>query len=262
MAKTTTKQKAFFKEESISRDNCSLCGLYTKVKSPKLDYTGGGRLNALIIGENQGRTEDDRSLQFCGESGQLLREEFADNSLDFEKDFYKVNAVRCRTFSGNANRTPTKKEIMYCRPMLEKTLQRIKPRFILLFGSTAIESFYMKEFSFEAINLWRGLIIPDTRYKAWVMPLFHPSYIIRNEKDMNLYSVFKRDIDRALEFVVANQNTEFPEPPALKPTILTNYNAIVKALTDINNSKEEYLCTFLVWLQTVCLEVNRNILFF
>lgn len=178
-----------------SGPNCLRCGLYRQCHSPKMQYTGEGKKNVLIIAEAPGATEDQRGIQLIGNAGQFLRLELSGLGLDLDSDFWKVNAVNCRpTTSSGANRPPTKSEIKHCKPLVDKTINDLKPSMIWLMGGKSVESFYMNRFKELSINRWRKLCIPDRKTGAWVIPLFHPSYIQRQSHDDNLKAVFLRDL--------------------------------------------------------------------
>ena len=76
--------------------------------------------------------------------------------------------------------------------MVERTIHKLKPKFIILMGGSAVHSFYVGRFSDTAITRWRNLCIPDQKYGAWVMPLYHPSFPNRTD-DPNLNAVYDRD---------------------------------------------------------------------
>ena len=203
--------KGFFTEREIEEDFaqksnlvnplplCGKCGLYNGLKHPKTDWTGKGRKKCLIVAEAMGKDEDDVGKQLVGETGTFLKDCLKEIGLDLELDFYKINAVNCRPVAkdSDANRTPTKIEVKCCRPMVEKAIVDLKPEFIWLLGGTAVESFYMNDFSRLAISRWRKLCIPDSRYNAWIIPMFHPSFAKRSESDLNLEAVYKADLKRA-----------------------------------------------------------------
>jgi len=182
--------------------NCQQCGLFRNCQSPKMKYTGQGEKGVLIVAESPGKNEDQQGIQLIGDAGQLLRQELKILKLDLDKDFWKVNAINCRPQSPTgANRPPTKTEIKYCKPLVDKTIKELKPKFIWLMGGKAIESMYMGRFSKLAINRWRKLCIPDRKTGSYVIPLFHPSYILRNDYDENLKGTFKRDLKWAVSCI-------------------------------------------------------------
>ena len=186
------------------KDPCEICGLYKKCKSPKMRYTGGGEKKILIIGESPGRDEDenweelgyDEPTQFIGKAGKLLRRKLKAHDISLDQDCWKTNALICHP---KGNKKPTKKQLKCCRENLTKTIEELKPEFIWLLGGSAIESFYMDRFSNLGITRWRKLCIPDKKIGVWVIPLYHPSYLLRNERDKNLESTYDRDLEWAVK---------------------------------------------------------------
>ena len=212
--------------------NCEKCGLYRKCNSPKMKYTGEGKKNVLIIAEAPGQNEDLQGIQLIGDAGQLLRNELKKYNLDLDRDFWKTNAISCRpTTSSGANRQPTKSEIKYCKPLVDKTINDLKPKMIWLMGGKAVESFYMNRFSNLSINRWRKLCIPDRKTGAWVIPLFHPSYINRQKYDDNLRTTFERDLKWAVSCINKDPFTWQDEREDVVPIYKFDY--VVECLSSI-----------------------------
>jgi len=214
------KTIGFFTDEQIEKGTqryvdlddtgpyCKDCGLFKHVKSPRMKYTGDGQLKVLAIGEAPGGEEDQLGKQFVkhAQAGGYLWKELGLNKIDLDRDFWKVNAVNCRPMTTGRwgkvkNRTPEKAELRHCRPIVEQTIRELQPRFILLMGTKAVESFYLDCFKESAISRWRGLAIPDQKYNCWILPLFHPSYISRDKDNANLASQYSRDITNAVEII-------------------------------------------------------------
>src|SRR5690606_3533793 len=85
------------------------------------------------------------------------------------------------------NATPTKKQIEYCRPNLNRTIKQLKPKVIIPLGGTAVQAVLAPIWK-EApgsISKWTGWNIPSQELNAWVCPTFHPSYVIRELSDKN-----------------------------------------------------------------------------
>ena len=197
------EKKKRVKKEKIT-DPCELCGLYKKCRAPKMQPHGEGEYGIYILAEGQGKSEEIEGIQLVGEAGNLFRRYLKPYGIDIDRHCVKDNAVRCRATSktGNSNRPPTKKEVKCCSGFVKDSINEFKPDFIWLLGNNAIESFYgdvkSKAFSNKGANRWRHLCIPDSRTGAWVLPIFHPSYILRNAGNKNLESTFERDIKFAV----------------------------------------------------------------
>jgi uracil-DNA glycosylase family 4 len=212
-------QPGFFSAEEVERKtrlhfkfdegpNCHKCGLHLKCNSPKMQYTGEGEKRVLIIAEAPGKNEDLQGMQLVGDAGQLLRTELYNIGMDLDQDFWKTNALSCRpaTKTG-ANRAPTRTELKHCKPLVDKTITDLNPDMIWLFGNKALESVYMERFSGLAISRWRKLCIPDRKTGKWIIPLFHPSYIMRNSYDKNLQATFRRDLKWAVSCIGKEPHT-------------------------------------------------------
>lgn len=180
---------------------CDACGLFRNVRSPKMSVSGNGRLKAFLLGEGPGKTEDDLNKQFVGDSGNKLKFHLKTNGYDLDEDFWRQNAVCCRpTNEKGSNRTPTSSELKYCEPRWRAQINELKPEFIYLFGAKAVEAFFMyrsqpitKNLS---INRWRKLCIPDSQTGAWILPNYHPSFVVRNP---DVEPIFKLDLKWSLE---------------------------------------------------------------
>lgn len=247
--------KGFFSEEEIERGtqkvidldgigpNCRECGLYKTVKSPYMKYSGKGDKNCLIVGEAPGAHEDLKGAQFekHAQAGGWLRKEIRGLGLDLDQDFWKTNAVCCRPIKkgGVSNRAPTPNEITFCRPLLEQTIKELKPKFIWLLGGKAVESFYGNKFKSKGITRFRGLCIPDQKYSAWIVPQFHPSYIVRDAQNKNLTSQYTRD----MKFSVDCLSKPFVQIHDYNQHIssITNYEELIGILNNILNLKPEKL---------------------
>ena len=188
--------KGFFSKTEIigQTDNCQRCGLHKSCQSPRMGYTGLGEKGVLIIAEAPGKTEDEKGIQLVGQAGELLRRHLSNLGLDLDRDFWKINAVNCRP---PGNRKPSATEIKLCKPRVIEAIKKLNPKFIWLMGSVALESFYMGDFEDTSITPWRKRCIPDYEFKAWIMPLYHPSFILRN-KDEKLTATFVRDLEWAV----------------------------------------------------------------
>jgi DNA polymerase I len=219
--------KGFFSAEEMGKpDFCDECGLFRTCKTPKMSYTGNGERKTLIIAEAPGEEEDLQGIQLIGQAGQLLRNCLKKFKLDLDHDFWKINSVNCRP---PKNRKPSKKEIQFCKPNVDKVIEELKPKFIWLMGGVALDSFFMGIFSGEqSISKWRKYLIPFHKNNCWVIPMYHPSYVNRN-KDPKLQTIFESD----LQYAASCLNLFRPEK--------IDYNSKVKKLTNFSELTEELM---------------------
>ena len=90
----------------------------------------------MIIGEGPGANEDKEGLPFVGRAGQLLDKMLNAINLNREK-VYITNVVNYRP---PENRKPTEKEVERYLPYLKRHIEIVKPKIILLLGSTAMNA--------------------------------------------------------------------------------------------------------------------------
>ena len=218
---------------------CLECGLYRTCFSPKMEVTGQGKLKTLFLLEASGGTEDELGEQLKGEVGQWLRKKLRMRGYNLDADFWKINAVSCRpweegkTPGKKKNRTPSDNEIACCRPKVFDTIEELKPDYIFVFGGSAMKSLYAEEVEGKHLSItkWRGFKIPDRRFGAWVLPMFHPSYPQRDENNKNLLSVFERDLDYALDFM--RKGEKIPELPKEDVRLLYKFDEVMGILRGI-----------------------------
>ena len=128
----------------------------------------------MIIGEGPGANEDIEGLPFVGRAGQLLDKMLQAINLDRTK-VYITNVVNYRP---PENRKPTEKEILRYLPFLVKHIEIIKPKILVLLGSTALNSILGSE---KVISKARGIWVTKQigSWKTNVIASFHPAYLMR-----------------------------------------------------------------------------------
>lgn len=191
---------------------CSYCKLYKSCISPKMKPSGKGKKGILIIGEAPGENEDKRGTHFVGVTGSFLRERLEMLDVDLDRDCWKVNAINCRPINKiGGDREPTNNEINYCRPIVWNAIREYKPKVIILLGKKVLQSFLGHRWKkgIDNITKWVGWTIPDQDVKAWVIPTYHPSFIVRNDhtrgEDMAL-----KEFDNHLQMALDLTERKFP----------------------------------------------------
>ncbi len=152
--------------------NCQKCPL-AATRTNVVVERGDRNAKILIIGEAPGEQEDLSGLPFVGKSGQLLDKILESVGFDTNKDVYICNTVKCRPPN---NRVPTEVEMNTCKPYLLEQIRLIDPKIILLTGATSLKSIMGEKRGISKIRgqwlEWEGRL---------VMPIFHPSYLLRNQ---------------------------------------------------------------------------------
>jgi len=157
----------------ITCEKCQKCELYkTRTNLVFSDGTPNGKI--MLIGEAPGYWEDIKGKPFVGKAGQLLDKIFACVNLSREKDVYICNTLKCRP---PENRDPLPEEKQSCREFLDSQIEIIKPKIILLCGKVALTSSIDTPYG---ITKMRGKWF-DGPFNSKMMPIFHPSYLLRND---------------------------------------------------------------------------------
>lgn len=165
--------KLSYEDLKAKAQKCKKCELH-KTRNKVVFGHGPVPCNLMLIGEGPGENEDIQGLPFVGRAGQLLTQILASIDIDREKDIYITNIVKCRP---PENRAPKPAETEACYPYLEAQISIIKPKIILLAGSPSTKVVLKLD---EPMTKIRGNWFKLGDTKVAVMPIFHPSYLLRN----------------------------------------------------------------------------------
>ena len=156
------------------------CGL-KKTANKTVFADGNPQAPVMIIGEAPGADEDREGIPFCGMSGKLLDKVLLSINLtrtgEREKSFYITNTLFWRP---PGNRKPTPEELAICEPFVEKHIELISPKILLLAGATAVQMILKNN---AAMAKLRGNIYHyKNRYMQHDIPVmvtYHPSFLLR-----------------------------------------------------------------------------------
>lgn len=252
--------KSFFSREAfgpvIEKEpegpDCPSCKLYLSARSPKMKWSGEGKLNCLIIAEAPGEEEDNLGKQLRGTIGRNFSLRLKKRGLNLDRDFFLTNAINCRPMDNKGNnRKPIAKEIQCCKPLVDKYIKEINPDYIWLLGDAAVNSYFTNRFKTRMVNRWRNLCIPDRKHNAWVMPMYHPSWAVRKVSDPAVKAFYERDLDDAVNWLRTLKpitDDTFPDEKQYV-TRLTDFDSIASllrsTLTDKPNIFFDYETTSL-----------------
>ena len=154
---------------------------------------GSPQARLMLVGEGPGEEEDLSGRPFVGAAGQLLNRLLNRLGLTRE-EVYIANIVKCRP---PRNRDPLPDEIAACLPFLVKQIQCLKPRVIVTLGKVATQALLGTE---APITKVRG------RWQKFqgirVMPTFHPSYLLRFERERQKTWA---DMQQVMEYLAAHE---------------------------------------------------------
>ena len=149
------------------------CELY-KSSTNMVFSDGNPKSEIMLIGEAPGHDEDIQGKPFVGRSGKLLDKMLEAIDLNREK-VYIANIIPWRPPS---NRRPTDEEIEICLPFIKKHIELIKPKVLMLLGSTATFALLKNT---EGITKIRGKWVDLNLNSISVptLPTFHPAFLLR-----------------------------------------------------------------------------------
>ena len=166
-------------KDKISKiENCNL-----KINAKNLVFSDGNPLSQLmIVGEGPGQKEDEIGKPFVGDAGILLTKMLKAINLN-RNNVYITNVVNYRPPN---NRKPESSEIMRYSEFLREHINIIKPKILVLMGSTAMESLFGQSLKIsKERGKWKELIINQKTYQTILT--FHPAYLLR-QPDQKKYS--------------------------------------------------------------------------
>ena len=152
---------------------CQKCAL-SKTRTNIVFSDGNPNSNLVLVGEAPGYWEDQKGKPFVGKAGQLLDKIFECVGLSREKDVYICNTLKCRP---PENRDPLPEEKAACKEYLDAQLKILKPKIILICGRVALNTFLPE---CPSITKVRGKWFDGPNGEE-MMPIFHPSYLLRND---------------------------------------------------------------------------------
>ena len=156
-----------------SSDNCLL---KETAKSTVLS-DGNPNSSLMIIGEAPGKEEDETGLPFVGKAGQLLNKMLLSINID-RKDVYITNVVPWRPPN---NRTPLDNEIMQCLPFLQRHIEIVKPKIILLLGATAAKAILSTTLSISKLrSSWHSYSTINMKKSINSLVSYHPAFLLRS----------------------------------------------------------------------------------
>jgi uracil-DNA glycosylase len=160
---------------------CPLCEHRTNV------VFGDGNPNAdlMFIDEGPGYHEDIQGIPSVGDAGNLLTKMIT--AMKYSRtEVYITNIVKCCPPN---NRNPHEKETTCCQPYLNRQIELLQPKVIVLLGAVPLKSLLNR----TGINKNRGQWL---EYQGIpVIATFHPTYLLR-------YPDYKRDAWNDLQMVM------------------------------------------------------------
>lgn len=180
-------------------EHCELCEI-AQYTPHQLSPKGTSTPSIYFVGEAPGPEEKEVGTPFIGRAGKYLH-----NMLDVfglnENNCRFFNILRCypqKSAEDSGFRVPNTSEISTCLHYVVEDIVKTNPKVIVCLGNTSSRAIIGEPFT--SITKCHGMLYTvkfgDTEFK--VIPMYHPSYLIRNEGNAKLRVEFKKDIQEVI----------------------------------------------------------------
>jgi DNA polymerase len=188
---------------------CKGCDLYRDATQAVFG-AGSPDAKVVLVGEQPGDQEDKAGRPFVGPAGRLLDKALVAAGIDRER-VYVTNAVKHFKFEERGTRrihkTPSRTEVVACRPWLLTEIDSIQPDVVVLLGATAAKALMGSSFRLTA-HRGEVLRLPaddkvDLDVDPRVVATVHPSAILRGPPDERekAFDALVADLRVVTEFV-------------------------------------------------------------
>ena len=138
---------------------------------------GDPKADVMFIGEAPGADEDREGRPFVGVSGRLLDRMIASIGLDRDTA-YITNILPWRP---PGNREPTAAEVAACLPFIQKHIQLVAPRLLVLIGGTSAKTLLgRKEGIMRLRGRWLAYRPDEAAEPIPALATFHPAFLLRS----------------------------------------------------------------------------------
>jgi uracil-DNA glycosylase len=132
----------------------------------------------VLVGEMPGDREDLAGEPFVGPAGRILDQALEQAGID-RGATYATNVVKHFKFEERGKRrihkTPSRTEVVSCRPWLLAELESLRPEVVVLLGATAAKAVMGPSFR---VTVDRGRLL-DSDVAEHVVATIHPSQVLR-----------------------------------------------------------------------------------
>jgi DNA polymerase len=179
---------------------CRGCDLYRDA-TQAVPGSGDADASVLLLGEQPGDREDVEGEPFVGPAGRVLDRALADAGIDPE-DAFVTNAVKHFRFERRGkqriHKSPSRGQVIACRPWLEAELDVVGPRGVIVLGGTAGKALYGSSFKVGErrgrLLDWPAELAGVRDQPEWVLATLHPSAVLRSRDRDELYDGLVADL--------------------------------------------------------------------
>lgn len=164
--------------EELQQSLAAFEGCALKKTATNLVFADGNpKASIMLVGEAPGADEDRQGVPFVGVSGQLLDRMLATIGLDRTR-VYITNIVPWRP---PGNRQPTPQEIAACKPFVERHIELVHPKILVLVGGVSMKALLnTNEGIMRMRGTWQSYMSPGLKEPVRTMATYHPSFLLRS----------------------------------------------------------------------------------
>ena len=163
------------------------CLLYGK---PRVQFYGDNKdVVVAFVGESPGKEEELAGVPFIGRSGVLLREQAIKAGLS-EYNTKILNSAMCLIPKEELKIKEVNSILSNCRCHLEESLKEVKPKVIVALGALAAQQLL----KIKTLGDVRGTFVWSEEFNCYILPTYHPAFILRKPSSLDLLSADLRRV--------------------------------------------------------------------
>jgi len=171
-------------------EHCTACHLYKRATQTVFGE-GPKKAPMMLVGEQPGDYEDVAGKPFVGPAGKIMDRALEEAGIN-RKEVYVTNVVKQFKWEPRGKRRihqkPNSREVAACRPWLEAELRVIRPKLLVILGSTAGQAIFGTSFR---VTRERGKVL-SSKFAPRVVATVHPSSLLRQPDEESRDREYKR----------------------------------------------------------------------
>src|SRR5437870_7082654 len=168
---------------------CRACDLW-ELGTQTVFGEGSPKARVMLVGEQPGDQEDLQGRPFVGPAGKIMDRALEEAGID-RKEVYVTNAVKHFKWEPRGKRRihqkPNSREVAACRPWLEAELRIVRPKLLVVLGSTAGQAIFGPSFR---VTRERGKVL-SSKFAPKVVATVHPSSLLRQQDEESRHREYK-----------------------------------------------------------------------
>src|SRR5436309_13299521 len=169
--------------------DCDACHLYKRATQTVFGE-GPKSATTMLVGEQPGDYEDVAGKPIVGPAGKIMDRALEEAGID-RKEVYVTNAVKHFKWEPRGKRRihqkPNSREVAACRPWLEVELRLVRPKLLVVLGSTAGQAIFGPSLR---VTRERGKVL-SSKLAPRVLATVHPSSLLRQPDEESRHREYK-----------------------------------------------------------------------